>query len=140
MESPVAYIFEALENSDVPDKDKLKEELLYYLRCIRFYFSDVINENLYYSETPKEKQSFGMFKMYDEKRREDHDQCMFACSGLNVICSYLNIDRICNFDVQDRAMVAAFCGYLMCSMYFGNIKNNESVNRWIYSFPLLKGD
>ena len=52
----------------------------------------------------------------------------------------LNIKRICDFDLEDRAKVAHFCGFIMCSLYFGNIKEDVAVNEWLSSFPLVKGE
>jgi len=59
---------------------------------------------------------------------------------LNMMCSSLNIDNICDFDLEDRAKVAQFCGYIVSSLYFGNIRKDDEVDEWMSSFPLVKGD
>ena len=82
------------------------------------------------------------YKYLNEKYQRTmlHDEVIFYCARFNEICSELNIKRLCDFDLEDRAKVAQFCGYVVCSLYFDNIKEDAAVNEWLSSFPLVKGD
>ena len=140
MENPIAYILDAIDNSDAENKDKMKNEVWSCVLVFITYFRCVVGENFYYSSTPKEEQRAVDMIIRDRQRRSEHDLCVYDCTILNMICSSLNIDNICDFDLEDRAKVAQFCGYIVCSLYFGNIKEDEAVNEWLSSFPLVKGD
>lgn len=69
-----------------------------------------------------------------------HDEVIYYCARINEICSELNIKRFYDSDLEDRAKVAQFCGFIASSLYFGNIKQDAAVNEWLSSFPLVKGD
>ena len=140
MESPIAYILDAIDNSDAENKNKMKNEVWSCVLDFITYFRCVVGENFYYSSTPKEEQRAVDMMIRDRQRRSKHDLCVYDCTILNMICSSLNIDNICDFDLEDRAKVAQFCGYIVCSLYFGNIKEDEAVNEWLSSFPLVKGN
>ena len=140
MESPLAYIFDAIDKSDAENKDKMKSEVWSCISDFITYFRCVVGENFYYSSTPKEEQRAVDMIIRDRHRRSNHDLCMYDCAVLNMICSSLNINNICDFDLDDRAKVAQFCGYIVSSLYFGNIRKDDEVDEWMSSFPLVKGD
>ena len=140
MDSPLAYIFEAINKSDAENKDKMKNEVWSCVSDFNTYFECVVRENCYYSSTPKEKQRAADMIIRDRQRRSNHDLCMYDCAVLNMICSSLDIGNICDFDLEDRAKVAQFCGYVVSSLYFGNIRKDDEVDEWMSSFPLVKGD
>ena len=104
------------------------------------FFRCVGESNIYYSKNLQEKLNIGWKNSLYEQRTMLHDEVMFYCTRLNGICSELNIKRLCDFDLEDRAKVAQFCGFIVCSLYFGNIKQDEAVNEWLSSFPLVKGE
>lgn len=140
MENPLAYIIEAIDKSGFENKDQLKNSVWFCVTDFFTYFRCVVGENIYYSKTRTEELNAGMMKSQDEQRRAMHDMCVFDCVRLNEICSSLNIDSICDFDLDDRAKVAQFCGYVVNTLYFENIRKDEAVKEWMSSFPLLKGD
>ncbi len=140
MENPLEYIFDAIDKSDVENKDKMKNEVWSCVFDFNNYFECVVREYFYYSSTPKEKQRAVDMIIRDRQRRSEHDLCIYDCTMLNMMCSSLNIDNICDFDLEDRAKVAQFCGYVVFSLYFDNIKEDAAVNEWLSSFPLVKGD
>lgn len=140
MDSPLAYIFEAINKSDAENKDKMKNEVWSCVSDFITYFRCVVGENFYYFSTPKEEQRAADMIIRDRHRRSNHDLCMYDCAVLNMICSSLNINNICDFDLDDRAKVAQFCGYIVSSLYFGNIRKDDEVDEWMSSFPLVKGD
>lgn len=140
MERPLTYIFDAIDKSDTENKDKMKSEVWSCVFDFIAYFECVVREYFYYSSTPKEKQRAVDMIIRDRQRRSKHDLCIYDCTMLNMICSSLNIGNICDFDLEDRTKVAQFCGYVVCSLYFGNIKEDVAVNEWMSSFPLVKGD
>ena len=140
MENPLTYIFDAIDKSNVENKDKMKNEVWSCVFDFTDYFECVVREYFYYSSTPKEKQRAVDMIIRDRQRRSNHDLCIYDCTMLNMICSSLNIDDICDFDLEDRAKVAQFCGYIVSSLYFGNIRKDDEVDEWLSSFPLVKGD
>lgn len=140
MESPLACIFEAIDKSDAENKENIRNNVWFCIIDFFTYFRCVAGENIYFSKTPKDEWNDGMVKSLDEQRRSMHDMCVFDCARLNEICSSLNIDKVCEFDLEDRAKVAQFCGYVTSSLYFGNIKEDERLTEWMSSFPLVNGD
>ena len=140
MENPLAYIFEAIDKSDVENKADMMRDVWFGILTFSSYFRCVGESNIYYSQNLQEKLNIGWKNSLYEQRTMLHDEVMFYCTRLNEICSELNIKRLCNFDLEDRAKVAQFCGYIVCSLYFGNIKEDVAVNEWMSSFPLVKGD
>ena len=140
MESPLAYILEAIDKSDIENKSRMKNRVLSCSDDFFAYFRCVVSENNYYSKNPCDSWNVGMLKTLDEQRRSLHDRCVMDCVSLNEICLSISIDRICDFDLKDRAKIAQFCGYIVSSLYFGNIKKDEAVNDWLSSFPLVTGD
>ena len=140
MENPLTYIFDAIDESDVTNKTDLMRDVWFGILTFSSYFRCVGESNIYYSKNLQEKLNIGWKNSLYEQRTMLHDEVMFYCARLNDICSELNIKRLCDFDLEDRAKVAQFCGFIVCSLYFGNIKEDEAVNEWMSSFPLVKGD
>jgi hypothetical protein len=140
MENPLAYIFDAIDKSDFENKTKMKNKIVSCADDFFAYFRCVVNENIYYSKTSCDRLNAGLLKSLDEQRRSLHDRCVMDCASLNEICLSLNIDRLCDFDPEDRAKVAQFCGYIVSALYFGNIRNDYEVDEWMSSFPLVKED
>ncbi len=140
MYKPLAYIFEAIDKSDVENKADLMRDVWFGILTFFSYFRSVGESNIYYSNNLQEKLNIEWKNSLYEQRTILHDEVMFYCTRLNEICFELNIKRLCDFDLEDRAKVAQFCGYIVCSLYFGNIKEDVAVNEWMSSFPLVKGD
>ena len=140
MENPLTYIFDAIDESDVKNKADLMRDVWNGVLTFSSYFRCVGESNIYYSKYLQETLNIGWKNSLYEQRTMLHDEVMFYCTRLNEICSELNIKRLCDFDLEDRAKVAKFCGFIVCSLYFGNIKEDEAVNEWMSSFPLVKGD
>lgn len=136
MDNPVTKLFEAVEASELAEKDEIKRKIVSCIDMLARYYQIVISEEMYYSSSPVEKLNVTMLKTYDSRRRAAHDDCIAACYRLNEICMILNIEKICNFDVEDRAQVAQYCGYFISSLYFSNIRCDESLNEWLNSCPL----
>ena len=132
----LVQLYELSEALDLVHKDELKDELKSCTDILERYFQIVVREKEYYSITPKEKLNVPMVEAYDTQRRLAHDDCIRACYRLNEICLAVNVDKICNFDVEDRNQVAQFCGYFISSLYFSNIRCDESLNEWLNSCPL----
>ena len=126
----------ALNNSELSDKEELKREAGCCINSLIEYFNAVVNEQLYYSSTNTLERKVSEMKLRDEQRSKKHDDCIRACYRLNEICLAVNVDKICNFDVEDRTQVAQFCGYFISSLYFSNIRSDEDLNKWLDSCPL----
>lgn len=140
MENPLAYIFDAIDKSDVENKADMMRDVWFGILTFFSYFGSVGESNIYYSKNLQEKLNIGWKNTLYEQRTMLHDEVIFYCARFNEICSELNIKRLCDFDLEDRAKVAQFCGYVVCSLYFDNIKEDAAVNEWLSSFPLVKGD
>ena len=140
MANPLNYIFNAIDESDVENKTDLMRDVWYGVLTFSSYVRCVGESSIYYSQNLQEKLNIRWTKYQYEQRTILHDEAMFYCTRLNEICSELNIKRLCDFDLEDRTKVAQFCGYIVCSLYFGNIKEDVAVNEWMSSFPLVKGD
>ena len=140
MESSLTYIFDAIDESDVKNKTDLMRDVWFGILTFSSYFRCVGESNIYYSKNLQEKLNIGWNNSLYEQRTMLHDEVIFYCARINEICSELNIKKLCDFDLEDRAKVAQFCGFIVCSQYFGNIKQDVAVNEWLSSFPLVKGD
>lgn len=140
MDNPLAYIFDAIDKSDAENKIDLMRDVWYGVLTFSSYFRCVGESNIYYSQNLREKLNIGWKNSLYEQRTMLHNEVIFYCAKLNEICSELNIKRICDFNLEDRAKVAQFCGFIVCSLYFGNIKEDLAVNEWMSLFPLVKGD
>ena len=140
MENALTYIFDAIDKSDVKNKTDLMRDIWFGVLTFSSYFRCVGESNIYYSQNLQEKLNIGWKNSLYEQRTMLHDEVIFYCVRLNEICSELSIKRICDFDIEDRAKVAQFCGFIVCSLYFGNIKEDVAVNEWMSSFPLGKGE
>ena len=140
MENPLTYIFDAIDKSDVNNKTDLMRDVWFGVLTFSSYFRCVGESNIYYSQNLREKLNIGWKNSLYEQRTMLHNEVIFYCAKLNEICSELNIKRICDFNLEDRAKVAQFCGFIVCSLYFGNIKEDLAVNEWMSLFPLVKGD
>ena len=138
MENPVTRLFEALEASELTEKDVLRKKIVLYIVLLERYYQTVIREEIYYSSMPVEEFNATMVNAYDSSRRAAHDECVAACKRLNEICAILNIEKICKVDVEDRAQVAQFCGYIVSNLYFSNIRCDEDLIKWLDSCPLNK--
>ena len=136
MNNPIMYMCEAIYKSDLPNKSDLRHEFNYCVNCFDEYFDTVLQEQWYYSTTPKEEQRKYDIYGTDERRRFAHDDCVSACAHLNDICSQLGIENICDFDTSDRRKVAEFAGYIICMFYFTNINTNEPMTDWLDKCPL----
>ena len=138
MNNPIMRLCEAIYKSDLPNKSDLMNEFNYSVNCFDEYFDTVLQEQWYYSTTPKEEQR--KYDLYgtDERRRFAHDDCVSACAHLNDICSQLGIENICDFDTSDRRKVAEFAGYIICMFYFTNINTNEPMTDWLDKCPYEK--
>ena len=140
MENPLTYIFDAIDESDVKNKTDLMRDVWFGVLTFSSYFRCVGESNIYYSQNLRGKLNIEWKNSLYEQRTTLHDEVIFYCARINEICSELNIKRLCDFDLEDRAKVAQFCGYIVCSLYFDNIKEDVAMNEWMSSFPLLKGD
>ena len=129
---------EAIYKSDLSNKSDLMNEFNYSVNCFDEYFDTVLQEQWYYSTTPKEEQRKHDIYGTDERRRFAHDDCVSACAHLNEICSQLRIENICDFDTSDRRKVAEFAGYIICMSYFTNINTNEQMTEWLDKCPYEK--
>lgn len=136
MDNPLKKLFEALEASELTEKDALKRKIVSCIDTLERYFQIVIREEMFYSSRPVKELNITMVKTYDSRRRSAHDDCICACAHLNEICTILNIDKVCNVDVEDRTQVAQFCGCFISSLYFSNIRCNEDLTKWLESCPL----
>ena len=140
MYKPLAYIFEAIDKSEVENKADLMRDVWFGILTFFSYFRSVGESNIYYSNNLQEKLNIRWTKYQNEQRAMLHDEVIYYCARINEICSELNIKRFYDSDLEDRAKVAQFCGFIASSLYFGNIKQNAAVNEWLSSFPLVKGD
>ena len=138
MDNPVTKLFEAVEASELAEKDEIKRKIVSCIDMLERYYQIVISEEMYYSSSPVEKLNVTMLKTYDSRRRAAHDECIAACYQLNEICVILSIEKICNVNVEDRTQVAQFCGYIISYLYFSNIRSDENLNKWLDSCPLNK--
>ena len=138
MDNPVTKLFEALEASELAEKDEIKRKIVSCIDMLERYYQIVIREEMYYSSSPVEKLNVTMLKTYDSRRRSAHDECIAACKRLNEICAILKIEKICNVDVEDRSQVAQFCGCIISNLYFSNIRCDEELIKWLDSCPLNK--
>lgn len=138
MDNPVTKLFEALEASELAEKDEIKRKIVSCIDMLERYYQIVIREEMYYSSSPVEKLNVTMLKTYDSRRKAAHDDCIAACYLLNEICVILNIEKICNVNVEDRTQVAQFCGYIISNLYFSNIRCDEDLIKWLDSCPLNK--
>ena len=134
----IEELFMALNNSELPNMEELKRETGCCINSFIEYFDSVVNEQLYYSSTNTQERKVYEMKLRDEQRSKKHDDCIRACCQLNDTCTVLNVDKICNYDVEDRTQVAQFCGYIISSLYFSNIRSDENLNKWLDSCPLNK--
>ena len=140
MENSLAYIFDAIDESDVTNKTDLMRDVWFGILTFSSYFRCVGESNIYYSKNLQEKLNIGWKNSLYEQRAMLHDEVIYYCARINEICSELNIKRFYDSDLEDRAKVAQFCGFIASSLYFGNIKQDATVNEWLSSFPLVKGD
>lgn len=138
MDNPVAKLIEALEASELAEKDEFKRKIVSCIDMLERYYQIVIREEMYYSSRPVEKLNVTMLKTYDSRRRSAHDECIAACKRINEICAILSIEKICNVNVEDRTQVAQFCGYIISNLYFSNIRCDEDLIKWLDSCPLNK--
>ena len=136
MENPVTRLFETLEASELTEKDEFKRKIVSCIDMLERYYQIVIREEIYYSSMPVEEFNATMVNAYDSRRRAAHDECVAACKRLNEICAILNIEKICKVDVEDRAQVAQFCGYIISNLYFSNIRCDENLIKWLDSCPM----
>ncbi len=138
MDNPVTKLIEALEASELAEKDEFKRKIVSCIDMLERYYQIVIREEMYYSSRPVEKLNVTMLKTYDSRRRSAHDECIAACKRINEICAILSIEKICNVNVEDRTQVAQFCGYIISNLYFSNIRCDEDLIKWLDSCPLNK--
>lgn len=138
MDNPVTKLFEALEASNLTEKDAFKRKIVSCIDMLERYYQIVISEEMYYLSKSVEKLSVTMSGTYDSRRRSAHDECIAACKRLNEICEILNIEKICKVDVEERTQVAQFCGYIISNLYFSNIRCDEDLIKWLDSCPLNK--
>lgn len=139
MDNPFASLFEAIDNSDLTDKDNIRTDVwLYMLHCCD-YCNAVIKEQLYYLTTPKDKLDTVSMESYGNYRSDAHDLCIDNFDRLNGICESLDISRICDFDVSDRRKAAEFAGYAAGAMFLSNIRCEDELMKWWDECP-LKGD
>lgn len=138
MDNPVTKLFEVLEASELAEKDEIKRKIVSCIDMLERYYQIVISEEMYYSSSPVEEFNATMVNAYDSRRRAAHDDCITACYRLNEICVILNIEKICNVNVEDRTQVAQFCGYIILNLYFSNIRCDEDLIKWLDSCPLNK--
>lgn len=85
------------------------------------YFLVVVNEQRYSLETPKDELDFAYMKVLEKQRSEAHDAGINACNRLNELCREVNVDKICDFDINDRRQVAVFCGFVVSGFFYSNI-------------------
>ena len=74
---------------------------------------------------------FANLKQWEKWRSEAHDAAINACSRLNELCSEVNVDKICDFDISDRRKVAEFCGFVVSELFYSNINCKDPVASWI---------
>ena len=135
MESPLAYIFDAIDKTYFENKADLMRDVWYGVLTFSSYVRCVGESSIYYSHNLQEKLNIRWTKYQYEQRTILHDEVIYYSARINEICSELNIKRLCNFDLEDRTKVAQFCGFIVCSLFFGNIKQDAAVNEWLSSFP-----
>ena len=135
MDNPILYLFEALDRSELSDKEQYRNEIRGLVRDLGEYFNTVVDQQIYYYTTPKDERNDYIMKQDDIRRRECHDRCVYSCERLNEICSVLGVDRICDLYTGDRRKVAEFCGYLYISLYCSNIMCREQMAKWIKEYP-----
>ncbi len=138
MDNLVTRLFEALEASELAEKDEIKRRIVSCIDMLERYYQIVISEEMYYSSSPVEEFNATMVNAYDSRRSATHEDCIAACYRLNEICVILNIEKICNVNVEDRTQVAQFCGYIILNLYFSNIRCDEDLIKWLDSCPLNK--
>lgn len=68
MENPVTRLFEALEASELTEKDEFKRKIVSCIDMLERYYQIVIGEEMYYSSRPVEKLNVTMLKTYDRYR------------------------------------------------------------------------
>ena len=137
MNDPIQYIYDALNSSDLKNKDDLMSEVRTCATLFISYYRVVVEGKLYYSCTPEEHQKTYIMTVIDKRRRLAHDQCISACLRLNEICSELGLEKICDFDIEDRIQAAQFCGYIVSTLYFSDIKCDKELSDWLGAYPLI---
>ncbi len=120
----ITDLFESL-----PDKER--HEAKACIDAIVVYFQIVVNEQRYSLETPKVELNCAFMKVLEKQRSEAHDAAINACSRLNELCSEVNVDKICDFDISDRRKVAEFCGFVVSELFYSNINCKDPVASWI---------
>lgn len=78
----------------------------------------VIGSRLAYvrHENEPEKISYEIQKL-DSARRSVHNSLIAQCSAINRICEALNVEKVCDVDIDDRNAVNAFC-FKFCTEVF----------------------
>ena len=140
MNNPIQFMCDALEKADLDAKarSELRNEIESCLHDFIRYFDNVVDGQLYYSTTPKKEWNSGVSRLTDTRRIFDHDYCIAACAKLNEICMSLGVDKICDFDSDDRVKVAEFVGCIVGGMYFSNIRCSEQLKGWWGNCPYEK--
>ena len=111
--------------------DKERHEAKACFDAILGYFLIVVNEQRYSLETPKVELNCALMNSLEKQRSEAHDAAINACSRLNELCREVNVDKICDFDINDRRQVAEFCGFVVSELFYSNINCNDPMASWL---------
>lgn len=70
-------------------------------------------------------------KVLEKQRSEAHDAGINACNRLNELCREVNVDKICDFDINDRRRVSEFSGFVVSEFFYSNINCKEPMASWL---------
>ena len=138
MNNTIMRLCEAIDKSDLTYKKKYRTEILGIVFDLGEYFYNVVAQQMYFYTTPADERDDNIMKLDDERRRDCHDRCIYSCERLNEICSELGVEKICNFDTNDRRKVAEFCAYAYITLYCSNIICSEQMTDWLDKCPYEK--
>ena len=139
MNNLILRLCEAIKKSDLADKEQYLIEISCYVGHITEYFETVMNQQLYFNTRPADKFVGNRLKFYEKTRSACHDRCIDACNRLNEFCSMVGIEKICDFDTDDRRKVAEFAGYIANTLYFSNTNCSGEITEWLEKCPFEKG-
>jgi hypothetical protein len=113
---------EAIERSDVPNKEDLRNGVEDCVSSLVMYFSKVVDSEVYYT-TNISTDSYNCCVM-DSKETEKRlamAAARISCVRLNEICRKASVPDICDFDTGNDLKITKFCGLAAGSLYFADI-------------------
>jgi hypothetical protein len=128
MDENFVNLIECIKSSNYSqdEKEHLIHDVKRGLNSFVDYFNQVVKMEIFASTTITWTSTTEyMYKTMDEKRRMLHNICINACKNLNDICENLGIQSVCNINIEDRHEVAAFCGYIVTSVFMDGIEENQ---------------